>query len=124
MNNSIRILWLDDIRNPFDPELRWVHDTMGVEKFNPGDTIVWCKTFEAFVDAVKDGMPDVICFDHDLGDGKTGYDAAKWLVDYCLETGKLPPAFYSQSSNPAGRDNILGLLNNFKAFIQAECKAN
>ena len=122
MNNSLRILWLDDIRDPFDPNLRWVHDTMCVEKFNPGDTIVWCRTYDTFVDEVKDQMPDVVCFDHDLGDGKTGYDAAKWLIDYCLETGKLPPKVYSQSSNPVGRENILGLISNFKTFINTQCR--
>lgn len=124
MNNSRRIIWLDDIRNPFDPNIRWVSRTMNIRDLDEYLHIVWCKTFEEFVEEVQKSMPDAICFDHDLGDGKSGYDAAKWLVDYCLETGKLPPAFYCQSSNPAGRDNIMGLLNNFKAFIQDECKAN
>lgn len=47
---------------------------------------------------------------------KTGMEAAKWLVEYCMDnnlnlnnTGIL-----GHSNNPSGKDNIVTLLNNFK----------
>lgn len=42
---------------------------------------------------------------------KTGYDAAKWLVEYCLDNEVLMPHFTVHSANPAGAENILHLLN-------------
>ena len=29
------------------------------------------------------GLPDFISFDHDLGEELSGYDCAKYLLDYC-----------------------------------------
>ena len=42
-------------------------------------------TYDEFLAFVTlHGIPAYISFDHDLGPGKTGYDCAKFLVDYCL----------------------------------------
>lgn len=59
------------------------------------------------------GFPDFISFDHDLGLGKTGYDCAKFLVDYCLDNGVSTINFTVHSQNPVGKENIEKLLNNF-----------
>ncbi|MBX9886559.1 MAG: hypothetical protein K2Y30_01330 [Flavobacteriaceae bacterium] len=89
----------------------------------------------------KNGMPDFISFDHDLADihdityhlstddekskewqdpqlhiEKTGYDCAKWLVDYCLDNNYDCPKFYCHSMNPVGRDKINGLLEQFSNY--------
>ena len=45
---------------------------------------------------------------------KTGYDCAKWLVDYCLDNDILMPHFTVHSANPEGAANILHLLNNLQ----------
>ena len=45
---------------------------------------------------------------------KTGYDCAKWLVEYCLDNDQLMPHFSVHSANPAGAENILHLLNNLQ----------
>ena len=29
-------------------------------------------------------LPDAICFDHDLGEGPSGYDSARYICDYCM----------------------------------------
>jgi len=60
-------------------------------------------------------FPSFISFDHDLGDGLTGYDCAKWLVEYDLETGLMPAdfSFYVHSQNPVGASNIKNLLNSY-----------
>jgi hypothetical protein len=79
-----KLLWLDDIRCPFVGT--WVDD------FSPINTnnivVEWVKSYSEFVNWInKNGLPDAICFDHDLGklqDGTelNGYDCAKWLVEY------------------------------------------
>ena len=60
------------------------------------------------------GLPDFISFDHDLGEEFSGYDCAKYLVDYCLDHQLLLPDFAVHSQNPVGKENIERLLNNFK----------
>ena len=114
-------LYLDDIRTPK----------------KDGWTIVRC--YEDFISTIiTNGMPDEISFDHDLGEEhinyffenggrenppdpqkanfreKTGYDAAKWLVDFCYDNGLPLPKFNVHSANPVGRDNILHLLETYK----------
>jgi len=44
---------------------------------------------------------------------KTGYDCAKWLVNYCIDGNLILPKWNIQSSNPVGKDNINGLLTSF-----------
>lgn len=90
----------------------------------------------------KNGLPNLISFDHDLADfhyqyapedydlmgeeemiktfgsiDKTGYDCAKWLVEYCLDNNLDLPEFLVHSMNTVGKQNIENLLNNFKNKI-------
>lgn len=130
------LLWLDDARDP--NESGWA------TTFSPIPqpyTVVWVKNYKEFVSWIQaNGLPDGICFDHDLGldmvhekrimskralkryrkthEYMTGYDCAKWLTEYCLNTLQQLPAYASQSANPVGRENILKLLNNFNKHIQ------
>lgn len=62
----------------------------------------------------QNGLPDFISFDHDLGLEESGYDCAKWLVNYCLDHQKQLPDFVVHSQNPVGKQNIESLLNQFK----------
>jgi hypothetical protein len=77
----------------------------------------------------KNGLPDEVSFDHDLAEihydpktytesfkyeEKTGYDAAKWMCDYCWTNGLPLPEFNCHSANPVGRENILAILNSHK----------
>lgn len=98
------IVWLDDIRDPKD--------------YGVNDAI-WIKDYKSFVKhIVQKGMPTKIYFDHDLGeDSKTGYDAAKFVIHYCIMHGIAPPAYEIQSANPVGRDNIDGRFKSYKKFI-------
>lgn len=112
-----KLLWVDDERDPFENNGHW----LAYAPFITND-VVWVKSYDEFVSwIIENGLPDGISFDHDLGDTvnpkeKTGFECAKWLVDYCLDNDSTLPEFTSQSSNPAGRKNILGLLNNFKKY--------
>lgn len=74
------------------------------------------RNYDEFVDLInKYGLPKYISFDRDLGENETGYDCAKFLVEYCLDNNKKPIfEFYVHSQNPVGKENIKRLLNNFK----------
>jgi len=134
MIQTRKILWLDDLRNPY----------INLEGRVPKEegTVEWVLNYEQFIQWIeKFGLPYIISFDHDLADEhytpeyfwnnyeeskkfqewkgetykeKTGMECAKWLVEYCLDNNVELPLFYAHSANPVGADNILGLLNNFK----------
>jgi hypothetical protein len=97
---------------------------MWVEQYIPEyekfvDKIVWVKDYAEFVDYITiSGLPDKIFFDHDLGNSQapTGHDAAKWLVNYCMENNLDLPRWSIQSANPVGITNINSLLSNYKKF--------
>ena len=135
INNMKILLWLDDRRNPYDYNY--------LEQFSPlrGEyKVVWVRSYDEFTKWItKNGLPDGICFDHDLGmqvaisarelgmskkksrflksKEKTGYDCAKWLVDYCIDTRTPPPVYSIQSANVVGAENIDSLLKNFLKSI-------
>lgn len=114
------ILWLDDIRDPFNNiEWKWMIQYLKEEYLEIEDEpceAYWVKTqpdFEKYI--TQNGLPDLISFDNDLGVGYgEGYDCAKWLVEYCMDNDKELPEWYVHSANPVARENIEKLLNNFK----------
>jgi hypothetical protein len=132
-------LFLDDIRVPAD-----VLNYQSGKIYTNLDWVI-CRNYEQFVNCIKDnGMPLVVSFDHDLADShytpeyfwndyqaskewqeaqvhteKTGYECAKWLIDYFVEFKfKNFPEYLCHSQNPVGKDNILNLLNNFKKHLK------
>jgi len=124
-----KLLWLDDIRNPLEGD--WLVFSP-IE--NPYD-VIWVKSYKEFTNWISDnGLPDAICFDHDLGDNFTlrenaeisdwfdlennrefdGYDCTKWLVEYCIVRDLDVPKYNIQSANPVGKENINGLLESYR----------
>ncbi len=116
-----RLMFLDDIRYPIEA----YHYTKQ-EIFLRNDWHI-VRNYEQFINRILEkGLPEMISFDHDLADGhglesdsqefngKTGYDCAKWLINYCMDHSILLPKFYCHSMNPVGKANIEGLLTNFK----------
>ena len=53
----------------------------------------------------------------DYGPEKTGYDCAKWLVDYCDQKGYKLPNYVVHSMNPLGKQRIEGYLENAKKHL-------
>ena len=119
------LLFLDDERHPDD--VTW-------EKF-PRDLVTFIlKDFDTFVKQVMtSGMPAFVCFDHDLcdqhyqamiaeaqglpadyGPKKTGYDAAKWLVDFCEDNKRKFPKYVVHSKNPEGKERIIAYIEDAK----------
>lgn len=108
-----KLLWLDDSRDPMTRN--WL-----VFSPIPPSEVIWVKNYDQFVDWISiNGLPDAICFDHDIGSDKSGYDCAKWLVDYCMDNDLDLPLWNIQSANPVGKDNINSLLIRFKAFRES-----
>ena len=78
------------------------------------------------------GLPIQIDFDHDLGDGPTGFDFAKWLVEYDQEHDVITQDNFNwtvHSVNPEGANNIDALLKSylkvkfaFSELIELVCK--
>ncbi|WP_348725362.1 cyclic-phosphate processing receiver domain-containing protein [Tenacibaculum sp. 190524A05c] len=105
-------LFLDDLRT-----IDMVYDASQEKEFD----IV--RTYEAFVSYVqKNGLPDFISFDNDLGLDKKGevaldgYAAAKWLVyESGLDLRGLQ--FKVHSANPVAAEQIKGLLTNYIDFL-------
>jgi len=97
-------MFIDDERDPPNGETDWVV----------------CRDAEdVFVAVVRIGLPSFISFDHDLGDGATGYDIAKWIIDIDMvkECVDIPDdfSFYVHSQNPVGAENIRNLLSSYLA---------
>lgn len=107
-------LFLDDTRlakdaftytqNPIYVDKRW-HTVRNYEDF-----IDYIATMYA-----ENKLPAVISFDHDLGDEElSGYDCAKWLINFCIDTDSPLPTCLLHSMNPIGKANIESLLKSFK----------
>jgi hypothetical protein len=124
----MKILWLDDLRNPF----------LNIEGRVPKEkgTLIWVLNYLEFTMWIdKNGLPDIISFDHDLAfehytpehlwtdyelskayqdaqnyKEKTGYDCAKWLCSYCNDNDLELPKYYVHSANPVGADKIKDYL--------------
>ena len=112
VTESQTLLWLDDERDP--AEARW-HAYFPISL----PTVIWIKSYDEFVEWISsNGMPNAICFDHDLGHGPSGFDAAKWLTEFCLDNGERIPAWNIQSANPIGKENIIALLKSFERITE------
>lgn len=107
------LLWLDDARNPFSKKIDWLIFSPIGRNVN----IVWVGNYQEFVNhIINHGVPDGICFDHDLGEKEDGYDCAKWLVNYCLDNNTKLPKYGIQSANTVGKENIDKLFKSFNKF--------
>lgn len=124
-------LFLDDLRS-----LDMIYPNANPEDY----TIV--RDYYQFINYItKFGLPHFISFDHDLGfehtrfyfengghenppdpltanfKEKTGYDCAKWLVEYCFDNKKQLPQWYVHSHNPVGKANIEAYLKNAEKHL-------
>lgn len=116
-------LFLDDERDPC--KITWVQ-----LPFGPWIVV---RSYDEFVKTIAEkGLPDFVAFDHDLADEhyhrsmyksdyktlteKTGYECARWLVNYCVDNNKNFPHYVVHSINPIGKENIIGYIENYKKF--------
>lgn len=113
MDNSGKKLFLDDIRT-----VDMIYPARQVPEFD------LVRSYTEFVQYIKkNGLPELISFDNDLGldkDGNLapdGYAAAKWLVyESGLDLSDLK--FHVHSANPVAAEQIRGLLNNYIEYLK------
>ena len=122
-------LFLDDVRIP--THVTWVK----IPDYQHYSVV---RNYKQFVDLVTlRGLPKFVCYDHDLadchyGDGlngrgidydkyteKTGYDCAKWLVNYCVDKGVKHPPYIVHSLNPVGKKNIESYIENYNKTLDS-----
>lgn len=106
-----KILWLDDTRNPQDPQWSKILPSIS------GD-VIWVKTYHEFDEWITlNGFPDAVCFDHDLGTGRSGMDAARLMVNKAIENKLSLPIWIVQSANPVGKLNIALYLRMYEKLF-------
>ena len=94
-------LFLDDERDPVD------------------DASIVCRSFDSAVICVElHGTPTHVDFDHDLGGGETGFDFAKWLIDWALDGNGFPKSYAIHSQNPVGAANIRGVMDGYYRHVK------
>ncbi len=113
----MRILFLDDMGDR--------HRTFE-SKFGKKFTITHAYSYEEFIDIMENEEDfDVLFLDHDLSNKaimcnpnddigeKTGTDIARWLVGYFSGdyADDHKPSVIVHSLNPAGRENMVNILN-------------
>lgn len=122
-------LYLDDQRTP----------TKTIPGYHPWEVV---RNYDEFVSWIeKNGVPDLVSFDHDLADEhindyfnqklnigwqqpsyetykeKTGLDCAKWLCEYIQKNNLKLNLCSVHSHNPIGSVNIQSYINGFKKHM-------
>ena len=93
-------IYLDDIREP----------PVGA---------VLCRTAREAIALIDTGKVTLISFDHDLGEGLTGYDVAKHIEELVEARKILMPDWRIHSSNPVGRNNIEAAMRSAERLAKA-----
>lgn len=117
-------IFIDDERSPFTA-LRGGLIQHDLELYDNDYGWIIVRTCEDFTKYVEEyGLPEYVSFDHDLADiqykdgisthEKTGYDCAKWLVNYCINNQYKFPKYQVHSANPIGKQNIISYIENYK----------
>lgn len=124
-----RALYLDDQRTP----------TTTIPGYHPWEVV---RNYDEFVNWIeKNGVPDLISFDHDLAEEhiqdyfnqklnigwqqpsyetykeKTGLDCARWLCEHIQKNNLKLNRCSVHSHNPIGATNIQSYINGFKKHM-------
>jgi hypothetical protein len=128
MNPTTYLLFLDDVRVPIDV---MAYDPFPVYLRRDWEVVRSYAEFETRLrqDLQLNRWPSLISFDHDLADvhyshldgtipydqfsEKTGYHCAQLLIELCRNHHRSLPNYRCHSMNPAGKKNILSLLEQF-----------
>ena len=131
-------LFLDDERVPYSPH-GMIEDAYYITKNNIYINYDWVivRSYDQFIDYIKrNGLPQIISFDHDLADEhyqyllkhndvdyskyteKTGMECVKWLVSYCMNNNLKFPKYLIHTQNIVGGKNMLIYIENFKRIAE------
>lgn len=131
-------LFLDDERQPVNRNNETqmsAYDLTGDKRYFQHDWVI-VRNFGDFVRTIEEkGLPLICSMDHDLHDfhyyhystytyytGKidytivegTGYECAKWLINYLIDNNLDAPEILTHTQNRIGAKNIRELFDNYK----------
>ena len=102
-------LWLDDVRDPQDPQIQ--------EKFGAEGNEIWVKTMPEAISYLNQGNVSFISFDNDLGEGQEeGYHLADWIEEKAFDGTLSPLGWNVHSRNPVGSSKIVNAMTNADKF--------
>ena len=81
----------------------------------------WIRAYDyvSCIQALKYFKPTHLSLDHDLGEGKSGYDVVKWIEEKVFnDSSYQPPIMTVHSANPAGRKNMELGINSIKRILE------
>ena len=130
-------LFLDDDPRRIPHQLPWIS--------LPNVEWVIVRNYNEFIEIItKEGLPEVISFDHDLDQTaydeyfraestdhiinynnikeKTGYHTAKWLANHCITNNIDIPQYYIHTRNSYGHMNIFFILETARKIINKNAK--
>lgn len=107
-----KAVFLDDER-----QVDFIKDKVNIENY---EWIIIRNYFD-FIDFIDDNLNEItlVSFDHDIDsfdEGRvewTGRDAARHLLNKCLDEGVKYPDFLVHSMNNIGRQNIISDIKNY-----------
>lgn len=111
-------LFIDDERYPQDVKWASLEDQ---RMYRDGEWIIARNWFDVLETVVSLGFPQMISFDHDLGDGEiTGYEIAQKLANMVMDGAEIPSDFEFRvhSKNPVGGENIRRYMENFLKHME------
>ena len=132
----IKILWLDDERNPYlflpfkQKTNNWrrvnnIYKNYVYPKYSPSfDWVHNANEFKQYI--MTNGLPGIISFDRDLKKNQseevnknyeTGEQCAEWLVKYCQQNHLKMPMCIIHSANSKNRPIILSILQQGNAEV-------
>jgi len=106
-------LWIDDLRDPTDPEIQKRYGAKGTE--------TWVKTVNEAIHYLHQGIVTHISFDNDLGEGqKEGRHLAAWIEEEAYFNRIPSMEWVIHSENPIGKNEIFMAMSNAEAFWERE----
>jgi hypothetical protein len=101
----------------------WLDD----ERKMPPDFDTWVKTETAAIRLVRTKKVSYISFDHDLGEGGSGYKVATFIEKEAFYD-RLPRISWAvHSQNPVGKQNIMKAMNNADRYwtdMETKCTSS
>ncbi len=102
-------VWLDDIRDPADSDIRRGFGSVGDE--------VWVKTVEEAIGLLRSGEVTSISLDNDLGEGLgEGYGVALWVEEQAFLGNLQPLTIMAHTQNPVARGKMYAAFKNARRY--------
>lgn len=134
------LLWVDKNRNPYTDDEWLAYSPISMENTK----VVWIKEYEEFKGWIlRNGLPNGVCFDYDLGDEDividslynrerkefleeatfhrtTGYDCVIMMRNYCIEHNAQLPDYTLHSDNYKGVAAMTEAIDKFHILLKAK----